>query len=330
MKRFYAKIGGTGYYVPEKVIDNAHYEKYLDTTDEWITNMTGISERRFVADGQLTSDLALEASNIALKNAGIKANNIDLIICATITPDYPFPAMACVLLDKLGIKNIPAFDISAGCTGFIYASDIARQYIENGIYKNVLVVGAESLSKITNFSDRNTCILFGDGAGAVLYTLAEETTIERFIDSFIDADASKLTALYQEAGGSKAPASKTTVEQNLHTIYMEGNKIFKIATRTMANTCNTIAKRNHISPKEVDWLIPHQANIRIIKSVGKKLHIDPSKVIVNIEKYGNTSAATIPIALAEAIQMKKIRIGDLVMFTAFGAGLTSGSMLIRV
>lgn len=330
MKRYYAKIKGTGHYVPNKVITNAFYEDYLDTSDQWIKDMTGISERRHCQKGMDTSDMAFEASKMALINAEVKSQDIDLIIVATITPDYPFPAVACLLLEKLGMKSTPAFDISAGCTGFIYASDVARQYIENGIYKNILVVGTDLLSRVSNMQDRNTCILFGDGAGAVVYSVAEETSIERFIDSFIEADPHRWRALYQPAGGSKFPASQKTVEANQHTIYMEGNKIFKTATRAMAHSCQVIAKRNQIDVNEVDWLIPHQANNRIIQSVGKKLKIDQSKVYINIEKFGNTSSGTIPIALSEAIENKVIRIGDLVMFTAFGAGLTSGSMLIRI
>mmetsp|Transcript_14121 Transcript_14121/g.6971 ORF Transcript_14121/g.6971 Transcript_14121/m.6971 type:complete len:268 (+) Transcript_14121:1-804(+) len=267
---------------------------------------------------------------MAIKNAGLKPSDIQLIIVATITPDHPFPSTACLLQEKLEIKHIPAFDVSAACTGFIYASDIARQYIENGVYENILVIGAETLTRITNMNDRNTCVLFGDGAGAVVYSLAHEADIEKFIDSHIEADGSKWKLLQQKAGGSCLPSSKQTVEENLHTIYMEGNKIFKFATKTMVNTCNVLIKRNELELNDINWLIPHQANSRIIQSVGKKLKIDPTKVIVNIQKYGNTSSATIPIALAEAIEMQIIRKRDLVLVTAFGGGLTAGSMLIRI
>jgi 3-oxoacyl-[acyl-carrier-protein] synthase III len=324
-----AKISGTGMYVPDKILNNFDLEKIVDTSDEWIRTRTGMFERHIAAEDQAASDLAYNAAVLALENANLKAKNIDMIIVGSISGDHPFPSTACILQSKFGIKNIPAFDVSAGCTGWIYAANIAKQYIENGAAENILVIGVEILSKITNWKDRNTCVLFGDGAGATIISKADYSDISRFIDAEISADGSSYDLLIQEAGGSRMPASRQSVEDNLHTVYMEGNKIFKLAVRSMYSACETVLKRNHLDAKSIDWLITHQANLRIIESLGKKLHIDENKVIVNIEKYGNTSAATIPIALDEAFRNGKIRRGDLVLMASFGAGLTSGSLLIR-
>jgi len=230
---------------------------------------------------------------------------------------------------KLGLKDIPCFDISAGCTGFIYALDVARQYIENGIVQNILVIGVEILTKITNWKDRNTCVLFGDGAGAAIVSRAEPSEISRIIDSKINSDGSQGEYLIQYAGGSRMPASHETVDKNLHTVYMEGNRIFKNAIRCMYASSDELLRRNNLTPADVDWIIPHQANLRIIEGLASKMKVPMSKVIVNIEKYGNTSSATIPIAVDEAIRNKKIRRGDLILLTSFGAGLTWGSVLAR-
>jgi len=328
--KYYAKISGTGMYVPDKILTNSDLEKIVDTTDEWIRTRTGMSERHLAADNQAASDLAYEATIKAIKAARIKTKDIDMIIVATISGDYPFPSTACILQQKLGLKDFPAFDVSAGCTGWIYAANIAKQYIETGVAKNILIVGVEILTKITNWTDRGTCILFGDGAGATIISRAGEKDISRFIDSELSADGTHYDLLIQNAGGSRMPATEETVKENLHTVYMEGNKIFKNAIRSMYNACDIVLKRNHLDVHSIDWLITHQANLRIIQALGKKMKIDEKKVIVNIEKYANTSSATIPMALDEAIRNKKIRHGDIVLMASFGAGLTSGSLLIRI
>jgi len=328
-KSYYAKIAGTGKYVPDKIVNNYDLERMVETSDEWIRTRTGMFERHFCSKEQAASDLAYEASLKAMESAGMKTKDIDMVIVGTISPDHAFPSTACIIQKRLGLKTGPAFDVSAGCPGWIYASDIARQYIENGIVETILVVGVEVLSKLINYDDRGTCILFGDGAGATIMTRAARTDISQVIDSCIDADGSYFDILVQPAGGSRTPASKESVEKNLHTVYMEGNKVFKLAVRSMYDVCVKVLERNRMDFKSVDWIIPHQANIRIIESLGDKMKVDMSKVIVNIEKYANTSSATIPMALDEAVRNGKIRKGDVILMTSFGAGLTSGSLLVR-
>jgi len=330
INKYFAKITGTGRYLPDKILNNFDLEKMVDTTDEWIRTRTGMFERHIATKDQAASDLAYEAAVPAIEAAGLKAKDLDMIIVASISNDHMFPSTGCILQKKLGAKNIPAFDLSAGCTGWIYATNVAKQYIETGAAQNILVVGVEVLSKITNWKDRNTCVLFGDGAGATVISRSEPKDISRFIDSEIAADGYHSELLVQPAGGSRMPASKETVQKNLHTIYMEGNKIFKLAVKSMYAVCDTVLKRNNMDVQTIDWLITHQANMRIIEALGSKLKIDESKVIVNIEKYANTSAATIPIALDEAIRSGKIRRGEIVLTASFGAGLTSGSLLFRV
>jgi 3-oxoacyl-[acyl-carrier-protein] synthase-3 len=266
---------------------------------------------------------------MAIESSPVKYRDIDMIIVATISGDHAFPSTACLVQHKLGLKDIPAMDISAGCTGFIFAVDMARQYIENGIYKNILVIGVEILTKITNWTDRNTCVLFGDGAGAAIVSRAEPSDISKIIDTMMWSDGSQSEFLCLPAGGSRMPASHKTVDENLHTLYMEGNKIYKLAVRSMSSAVDEIIKKNKLTAKDVDWIIPHQANLRIIEGVADKLKVPMSKVIVNIEKYANMSSATVPIATDEAIRSKKIRRGDIMVMVAFGAGLTWGSVLAR-
>ncbi|MDY6914709.1 MAG: beta-ketoacyl-ACP synthase III [Candidatus Cloacimonadota bacterium] len=328
--KYYAKISGTGRYLPDKILNNHDLEKIVDTSDEWIRQRTGMWERHIASEDQAVSDLAYNAAIKAIEASNLRTKDIDMIIIGTISPDHPFPSTACILMKKLGLKNIPAFDLSAGCTGWLYTIDVARQYIENGIAKNVLTVGVEILTKITNWKDRNTCVLFGDGAGAAILSRSETKDISRVIDSEITADGTHYEYLIQPAGGSRYPASAKTVKENLHTLEMQGNKVFKLAIKSMYNACDTVLSRNNLDVESIDWLITHQANMRIIEALGKKLKIDPKKVIVNIEKYANTSSASIPIALDEAIRAGKIRHDDLVLMASFGAGLTSGSVLIRV
>ncbi|MBM4399244.1 MAG: ketoacyl-ACP synthase III [Candidatus Cloacimonetes bacterium] len=329
MNKYYAKFNALGSYTPKKVLNNFDLEKIVDTSDEWIRTRTGMFERHIASEEEAASDLAYPAAKMAIESSTVRYSEINMIIVATISGDTPFPSTACIIQHKLGLKDIPALDVSAGCTGFIYAVDVARQYIENGICNNILVVGVEILTKITNWKDRNTCVLFGDGAGAAVLSRAEPTDISRIIDSRLWADGSQGEFLYQAAGGSRMPASHKTVDNNLHTVYMEGNKIYKLAVRSMSSAVEEIAKLNNLSTKDVDWVIPHQANLRIIEGVADKLKFPMSKVIVNIEKYANMSSATVPIAMDEAIRSQKIRRGDIIALVAFGAGLTWGSVLAR-
>lgn len=327
--KYKAKISSFGHYVPEKVVNNFDLEKIVDTSDEWIRSRTGMFERRVAAEGENTSDLAFNAAMNAIEKSSVKYKDIELIIVATISGDHAYPSTSCLVQKKLGLKGIPAFDISAGCTGFIYGLNVAKQFVENGTYKHVLVVGVELLSRFLNWEDRNTCVLFGDGAGSAIVSRNERGGISEFIDGDLEADGSHDDILVQPAGGSAMPASEETVKKNLHTVHMDGNKVFKLAVKSMQSSCETLIKRNNIKISDVDWLISHQANMRIIESLGKKLKIDKDHVIVNIEKYANTSAATIPIAISEAIEMGKIKRGDLLLMVSFGAGLTWGSALIR-
>ena len=324
-----ARFTGTGKYVPKKILNNHDLEKMLDTSDEWIKTRTGMFERRIADPSEAASDLAFEASKKAIQAAGLKPKDIDMIIVGTISPDHLFPSTACILQKKLGMKNCPAFDLSAGCTGFIYAASVGQQFVVTGKAKNVLVVGVEILSRITNWNDRGTAVLFGDGAGAAIISRTEPTSISKIIDFDITADGTFGELLIIQAGGSRMPASEQTVKDNLHTLYMEGNKIYKLAVRSMYDSCENLLSRNRLDVRSIDWLIPHQANLRIIEALGKKLNIDQDKVVVTIEKYANTSSSTIPIALDDAIRSNKIRHGDLVLLVAFGAGLTSGGILFR-
>lgn len=326
---YHAKFSAFGSCAPKKIVNNFDLEKVVDTTDEWIRTRTGMFERHYASAEEAASDLAFKAATNAIESSDVKYKDIDLIICATISGDHPFPSTACIVQKKLGLKGFPAFDVSAGCTGFVYALETAKQFVENGSRQNVLVLGVDILTKITNWQDRNTCVLFGDGAGAAIVSRATSSDISRIIDSVIDADGSQSDLLVQAAGGSRMPASHETVDKNLHTIYMEGNKIFKNAIRSMYASSDELLRRNHLNTTDVDWIIPHQANLRIIEGLAEKMKVPMSKVVVNIEKYGNTSSATIPLALDEAIRNKKVRRGDIILLTSFGAGLTWGSILAR-
>ncbi|MFA7543199.1 MAG: beta-ketoacyl-ACP synthase III [Candidatus Cloacimonadaceae bacterium] len=329
MGYYFAKFESFGSFAPKKILTNQDLEKIVDTTDEWIRTRTGMVERHIASPEEAASDLAYQAAINAIEASKVRYKEIEMIIVATISPDHAFPATACIVQKKLGLKNIPAFDISAGCTGFIYACDIGRQYIENGTVKNILIIGVEVLTKITNWNDRNTCVLFGDASGACVMSRAEPSDISRIIDSKIDADGSQGEFLIQAAGGSRLPASAETVAANQHTVYMEGNRIFKNAVKSMYASSDELLRRNNLSGVDIDWIIPHQANMRIIEALAEKMRVPMSKVIVNIHKYGNTSSATVPLALDESIRSKKIRRGDIILLTSFGAGLTWGSILAR-
>ena len=323
-------IDSVGHYVPKKIVNNFDLEKRTNTSDEWIKTRTGMFERHYVGDNEAASDLAFKAAEKAIYGSNTtKKQDIEMIIIGTISGDHPFPSTACILQKRLGLKDIPAFDISAGCAGFIYALDIAKQYIEAGIVKTILVIGVEILSQLINWDDRSTNVLFGDGAGAAIVKRAPNNSASRIIDSKITADSSDWELLVQKGGGSRFPASAESVRQNMHTIYMEGNKIFKHAVRSMTSVTQDVLKRNNYTVKDIDWIIPHQANLRIIESVTEKLNANMSKVIVTIERFANTSSSSVPIALSVAIEENRIKRGDIVILTAFGAGLTFGTTLLR-
>lgn len=329
MNKYYAKFTAFGSATPKKILTNYDLEKMVDTSDEWIRSRTGMVERHIASEDEAASDLAYPAARMAIESSPVKYRDIDMIIVATISGDHAFPSTSCLVQRKLGLKNIPAMDVSAGCTGFIYGVDLARQYIENGNYKNILVIGVEILTKITNWKDRNTCVLFGDGAGAAVISRAEPSDISKIIDAKLWADGTQSEFLVQTAGGSRMPASQKTIDENLHTLYMEGNKVYKLAVRSMSSAVEEIIRSNNLTANDVDWIIPHQANLRIIEGVADKVKVPMSKVIVNIEKYANMSSATVPVAIDEAIRAKKIRRGDIMVLVAFGAGMTWGSVLAR-
>lgn len=324
---FSAGILGVGAYLPEKIITNKDLEKIVDTSDEWIVERTGIRERHIAAPEQATSDLCLESAKIALADAGIAAEELDLIIVATATPDYMYPSTACLVQDRLGAVKAGAFDLAAGCSGFIYGLNVASQMIVSGAYQKILVLGAESLSRIINWTDRNTCVLFGDGAGAAVVGRVEEGY--GLLGFELGSDGNGGPYLIQPAGGSRQPASHETVEKHGHTIHMSGQDVFKFAARILPATCKRVMKQAGLNIGDIDLLVPHQANLRIIDNAIKRLGIDHDKVWININKYGNTSAACVPICLTEAQAAGKLKKGDHVMLVAFGAGLTWASALLK-
>ncbi|MBU1702493.1 MAG: ketoacyl-ACP synthase III [Candidatus Eisenbacteria bacterium] len=321
------QIVGTGSYVPERVLTNADLEKIVDTTDEWIVTRTGIHERRISSPEQASSDLAEMASRRALEDAGIDPLELDAIIVATVTPDHFFPNASCLLQYKLGANNALAFDVSAACSGFLYALHVGRCIIMAQEMKTVLVIGVESLSKITDYTDRTTCILFGDGAGAaVLRPGPPETGI---LGTILGADGSFGPLIQQIAGGSRVPWSQEALDNRLQYLKMRGNEVFKIGVRAMENACRQVLDKTGLTTKDVDILIPHQANIRIIEALAKRLEIAHHKVIINIDHYGNTSAASVAIGLDEGRRSGKIKSGDTVLTVAFGGGVTWASSVIR-
>lgn len=323
------KVGiiGFGKYLPDTILTNADLEKMIDTSDEWITQRTGIKERRVARDDEATSDMALRAAEAAIKNAKLKAKDLDLIIVATITPDMFFPSTACILQKRLNVDSIPAFDINVACSGFIYGLVLAAQFIKNGTYKYVLVVGAEKMSSVTDWKDRSTCVLMGDGAGAAILGEVKEGGI---LSSYLGADGSKGDLLKMPAGGSRIPASIESVESRLHFLKMEGNELFKHAVKIMAEAALRATEPLGLKGKDIDLVIPHQANIRILRAVAKRMGIDPEKKLyLNIEKYGNMSAASSAVALAEAVEEGRIKKNDIILLVAFGAGLTWGALVIQ-
>lgn len=322
-----AGILGIGSYVPPKVLTNFDLEKMVDTSDEWIRTRTGISERRIVDEDTVTSDLAVHAARRAMENAGVTESEIDAIILATITPDMIFPSTACIVQAKLGISGCGAFDISAGCTGFVYALAVANQFIVSGTYDKVLVIGAETLSRIVDWQDRSTCVLFGDGAGAVVLGRVDDDS--GILSTYLGADGTSAEVLMLPAGGALRPASYETIDQRLHYIHMSGNEVFKFAVKIQADAAEEGLKLCGLTKDDIDWFIPHQANIRIIDAAARRLELPLSKVVHNVNKYGNTSAASIPLALDELVQDGKVKSGDVLVMVGFGAGLTWGSTVVR-
>jgi 3-oxoacyl-[acyl-carrier-protein] synthase-3 len=323
-----AKITAVSHYLPERRVTNKDLEQFIDTSDEWIVARTGIHERRVVADGQATSDLGAGAAKRLLERRGIDAAELDLIIVATVTPDMFFPSTACLIQSKIGAKNAWGFDLSGACSGFIYALATAQQFVAAGTYKKVLVVGADVMTSIIDFKDRATCELFGDGAGAVLLEPAVDG--ERGIMDFIlKSDGGGGQFLYMPGGGSLNPASSETVAKKMHYVHQDGKAVFKFAVRGMAEISEELLVKHSLTASDIKLYIPHQANLRIIKAAVEKMGLKPDQVAVNIDRYANTTAGTIPICLSEAVECKQIQPKDLVLLASFGAGFTWGSLLLR-
>lgn len=326
---YHAKILGTGSAFPEKELSNRDLEKIVDTSDEWIQERTGIVTRRKVAEGEENSDLGALASERALEMAGISAEDIGLILYCTNTPDKILPATACIMQPKIGAKNAVAFDINAACAGWVLGLSVADQFVRTGNYKHVLVVGAEALSRFVNWNDRNTCVLFGDGAGATVISRAEEGEESKIYSTKMLSDGNYESILDIRFGGSQFPVTEERLGQPGQYIAMNGREVFKFAVRALADRCREVLKENNYSVTDVDWFVPHQANIRIIEAVNKKLEAPMEKTLLNVHKYGNTSAATCPTAFDEAVRDGRVKRGDLVLFVTFGGGLTSAASLVR-
>jgi len=320
-------ITGVGSYVPAKILTNADLEKMVDTSDEWITTRTGIKSRRQAARDEFTSDMAAHAAQRAMKKAGVTADQIDLIIVATITPDMPFPATACIVQQKIGARRAAAFDLEAACSGFIYGLEVGQQFIMSRTYDTVLVIGAEKLSSIVDWKDRNTCVLFGDGAGAAI--LQSRPNSHGLLTAVMGADGSKGSLLHMPGGGSRCPASADSVAAKLHYLRMDGRETFKNAVQAMYHAAQEALRRCELDISKIKCVIPHQANRRIIDAVGKRLGATPEQLFINLDRYGNTSAASVAIALDEAVSSGKIQRGDLILMMVFGAGLTWGAAVIE-
>ena len=320
-------ITAVGSYVPSRILTNAELEKMVDTTDEWITSRTGIKERRIAAADEFTSDLAAKAALRAMERANISADQIDLIIIATITPDMPFPSTSCLVQQKIGARRAAAFDIEAACSGFIFGLEIAQQFIMSRTYDTVLVIGAEKLSSIVNWKDRNTCVLFGDGAGAAI--LQHRPQAHGLLTACMGSDGSKAELLSMPGGGSRCPATAESVSAGRHYLRMEGKETFKSAVNAMYTAAQEAMRRCEIDISQIKCVVPHQANRRIIDAVGERLGVTPDQLFVNLEKYGNTSAASVAIALDEAVSSGRIHRGDLILLVVFGAGLTWGAAVIE-
>lgn len=326
---FRSKVAGVGSYLPEKILSNHDLEKMVDTTDQWIKERTGIERRHIAASGEYTSDLCLKATQFALKDAQMQATDLDFILVATSTPDQVMPNTASVLQHKLGLTDIPCLDVSAACSGFVYALSVADQFIRTGMYKNILIVGAEILHRMVNYKDRETCILFGDAAGAWILTSTPFESKEGILSTHLRANGEVGDLFVLPAGGSKIPFTQEVLDKNQHYVIMKGREIFRHAVRTLTDCCRLALNTNKVSSEEVDWVVPHQANVRILDSVAEYFGIPKEKVIVSLNETGNTSAASIPVAFDLARKEGKIKKGQLILLAAFGAGLTSGSALMR-
>ena len=325
---FNAKITSVGHYVPDRIIDNKYFENFLDTNDEWIKTRTGISERRRLDKELPTSYMAVRAIQDLLSNRGIGVEEIDLIIVATVTPDMMYPSTACIIQKELGAKNAWGFDILAACSGFIFSLTTAIQFVQNGTHKKVIVVGADKMSSIANMEDRNTCILFGDAAGAVLLEPTEDRDTG-ILDTIMRIDGEGGKYLYQLGGGSLHPATHETVDKRMHFVYQDGKSVFKDAVKGMADISYEIMEKNNITADQVSYLVPHQANMRIITACAERMGISMDKVMVNIHKYGNTTSATIPTCISEYWKNGKVKKDDYIILSSFGAGYTWGSILVK-
>ncbi len=326
--KYYASMRSIGAYVPQKILTNSDFEKMVDTNDEWIVKRTGIKERHIAESDEYTSDMAVRACEDAIARADIDRADIDMIICATVTPDYfNMPSTACIIADKLGIKNIQAFDISAACSGFVYGLSVAKAFIESGMKKNILLIGAEKFSSIVDYTDRTTCILFGDGAGAALISATTQKD-EAIIDIHASADGSYADFLMTPSPGCVNPATKEALEQGLQYVKMKGNETFKLAVKTLTKDVRDILAKNRIDPDDIDFFVPHQANYRIIKAVGDALKMRSDQIVLTVHKYGNTSAASIPMAINDIYEEGRLHYGDLMLLDTFGGGLTWASAIL--
>lgn len=321
-------VSGTGAYLPANVLSNDDLTRMVDTSDEWIVTRTGIRERRIAAPGETTSDMAATASRRAIEDAGLKPEDIDLLVLATITPDMLFPSTACILQTKLGLRNIPAFDVEAACSGFLYVLDIAQAMLRAGNFKHALIVGAEKLSSIVDWNDRSTCVLFGDGAGAAVLSRSATPGVG-VISSILGSDGSGGEMLFMPGGGAVRPATEESVRARQHFLKMNGKEVFKVAVRIMEKAAREILEQHDLSPADVALVVPHQANIRIIEMLASRLSIPLERFGLNIDRLGNTSAASIPLVLDEARRADRIASGDVILMVAFGAGVTWGASLLR-
>ena len=321
-----AYLRGVGTYVPKRIMTNHDWERLVDTSDEWIVQRSGVRERHIAAPDEVTSDLGARAAQKAMEDAGVIAQEIDLLICATASPDTLLPSTACWMQPKLGLEGKPAFDVSAACSGFIYGVTVAQQFVESGMYRNVLVVGAELLSRVMDWQDRSICVLLGDGAGAAVVSC--EGSRGKILGSALHADGTFAKLLWMPAGGTLMPATHETVDERLHYYSMKGNEVFKIAVKSMVDVTRELLDSLNMDGIDIDWIVPHQANIRILQSLAKRLKVPWDRVVVNLDKYGNTSAASIPLALEEAVKMGRISDGEMILLVSFGGGLTWAAMLL--
>ncbi len=328
-KPILARIAGVASAIPPKVLTNKDLEKFVDTTDQWIVERTGIKQRHIVEKGVTASDLGAEAADKLLKQTGVKPNEVDLIIVATITPDMQLPATACLVQNKINAVGAWGFDVSAACSGFLYSLQTATQFVANGSAKNVIVIGVDVMSSIIDYSDRKTCIIFGDGGGAVLVQASPSESEGVFLDYLFEVDGSGGEALNLPAGGSRYPTSHETVDKKMHYVHQDGAAVFKFATRKMSEVCVRLLERNGLTGKDIDLFVPHQANLRIIQAAVERLGAPMEKVIINIDEYGNTTAGTLPLALQTALDKGRLKKGDLVLMASMGAGFTAGAALFR-